>query len=143
MGAAPAAAQQAAPEDEVRLDVPDVTQPVDDEADDAPATTSLIDPDLAPEPAPVPQSLDDLIPPDAVTDPESWAAAGVAGVSPVLDPASSPSDPASALADEGLTDAELAEFLPPPGPGYQPAIDGLFADFALETPEPLPPRSRA
>ena len=137
LSAIPAAAQQVASDDEVRPAVPDVTQP--DVEDSPPATVSLIDADLAPEPAPVPQSLDDLIPADAVTNPEGWAAGGVAGVLPAPDPASPLPGPASPLADGGMTDAELAEFLPPPGPGYQPAIDGLFADFAVEMPEPLPP----
>jgi translocation and assembly module TamA len=133
VGASPAAAaQQPAPEDEVRPAVPDVVQPGNNEGDEAPVASSLIDPDLVPEPAPVPQSLDDLIPPEAVTNPEVWAAGGVAGSLGVLD-----SD--SSLAEGGLTDAELTEFLPPPGPNFQPAIDGLFADFSLETPEPLPP----
>ena len=116
----------------MRPAVPDVVQPGNNEGDEAPVASSLIDPDLVPEPAPVPQSLDDLIPPEAVTNPEVWAAGGVAGSLGVLD-----SD--SSLAEGGLTDAELTEFLPPPGPNFQPAIDGLFADFSLETPEPLPP----
>lgn len=127
LSAAPAAAaQQAAPDDDAR---PAETSLPSDEEQPAP----LLDSDSASEPAPVPQSLDDLIPTDAVNNPEAWAAAGVANSSPVLEP-----DSVLANAADPLSDEALAEFLPPADPRIQDAIDGVFADFALETPEPLP-----
>jgi translocation and assembly module TamA len=131
LSACPAAAQQAAPEDEPR---PLPTQPLEGVAEDtpAPALPQLLDPE--PQPEPVPQSLDDLIPADAVTNPDTWAAAGVADPSPVVVP-----DSALADADSPLSDDALAEFLPPPDPALQPAIDGIFAEFALEEPQPLTP----
>lgn len=133
LSAAPAAAaQQAAPDDDARAE--EVSLPSQQVQ---PEPIILLDPDAdtdpEPEPAPVPQSLDDLIPADAVTNAEVWAAAGVTDTSPVLEPDSVLADAADPLSDEAL-----AEFLPPPNPGVQEAIDGLFADFALETPEPLP-----
>ncbi len=129
LSACPAAAQQAAPDDEPR---PLPAQPPEGEAEGtpAPALPSILDP----EPEPVPQSLDDLIPADAVTNPDIWAAAGVADPSPVEMP-----DSAFAEAASPLSDDVLAEFLPPPDPALQPAIDGIFADFALEEPQPLTP----
>jgi translocation and assembly module TamA len=77
----------------------------------------------ADEPVAVPQSLDDLIPEDAVADPEGWATRGVADPVAVPDDASPPPDPASPGLDPGLT----------------PDFDADFADFALETPAPLDP----
>lgn len=129
LSACPAAAQQAAADDESR---PLPVQPPEEETEDvlAPAPLSI----LNSEPEPVPQSLDDLIPADAVTNPDVWAAAGVADPSPVVVP-----DRALADADSPLSDDALAEFLPPPDPALQPAIDGIFADFALEEPQPLTP----
>jgi translocation and assembly module TamA len=88
-----------------------------------------------PEPAPVPRTLDDLIPPEAVEDPESWA---IRGVAPGADVAEAPATPGQAAADAALS-AQLDVFLPPPAPGLQPALDAAFADFAVEVPEPLTP----
>ncbi|MDC8754092.1 BamA/TamA family outer membrane protein [Erythrobacter sp. sf7] len=87
-----------------------------------------------PEPAPVPRTLDDLIPPEAVDDPEAWAAAGSVDAGEVSGEAS---------AEPGVLDdpisQELADLLPPPPPGLQPALDAAFADFAVDMPEPLEP----
>jgi len=130
LGASPAAAQEAVPEGEVRP--ADTSPPVGQEDESAPG--SLIDLEPETEPAQVPESLDALIPPDAVTNPDVWAAAGVADGSPVLAPDSPLADAISPLSDDVLTG-----FLPPQNPALQGAIDGVFADFVLETPEPLPP----
>lgn len=77
----------------------------------------------ADEPVAVPQSLDDLIPEDAVADPESWATRGVVDPVAVPDGASPPPD----LASPGLD------------PGLPPDFDADFADFAIEIPAPLDP----
>ncbi|WP_233997313.1 hypothetical protein [Porphyrobacter sp. HT-58-2] len=83
--------------------------------------------DLAPVPAPVPRSLDELIPADAVTNPEAWAAAGVSDRSPAL--------PTSDL----LPDAALTGLEPfADGQPFALSLDATFADFALDLPEPLP-----
>ncbi len=84
----------------------------------------------APEPAPIPRSLEELIPPEAVASPDSWAAAGVPG----LDPSLAGSNPGQPGPDDGLS-----EFLPPPNPAMEAALDAAFAEFALDVPEPLPP----
>ena len=89
------------------------------------------------QPAPVPRSLDDLIPSEAVENPEGWAAQGVSDPALAAAEASPmPSDPAETEPQFGAFDAE---FLPPPAPGLQPALDAAFADFALDVPEPLTP----
>jgi translocation and assembly module TamA len=82
------------------------------------------------EPEPVPQTLDILIPPEAVDDPESWAAAGVADAGPQPDDASPIPDAASAALDPSGVVSD---------PGAVPEFDPVFADFALEEPAPLPP----
>ena len=83
---------------------------------------------------PVPDSLDDLIPQDAITNPEIWAAGGVDDPTPVDVPADTLADAADLL-----TDNTLADVLPPPAvPGEPTAVDSVFADFALEEPDPLP-----
>jgi len=123
LGAVPAAAQQAAPDQEAR---PVTGSAPDGEPGDVPIGAA--------EPAPVPQSLDDLIPADAVTNPDVWAAAGVDDTAPVVVPDSAFADGASPTLDDPLDG-----FLPPPNPALQPAIDGVFAEFSLEEPEPLDP----
>ncbi len=77
----------------------------------------------ADEPVAVPQSLDDLIPEEAVADPEGWATRGVVDPVAVPDDTSPPLD----LASPGLD------------PGLPPDFDADFADFALEIPAPLDP----
>ena len=129
LGASPAAAQQAVPDDEM--------PPAGEEGEPAPIL--LLDPDPAPQPAPVPESLDSLIPPEAVTNPDAWAAGGVADLSLVAEPDSVLADAANPLSDDALAGDGLEGFLPPQNPALQGAIDGVFADFVLETPEPLPP----
>lgn len=74
-------------------------------------------PEPPPEPAPVPATLDELIPPEAIEDPESWASRGSAVT--------------AGEGDEGV--------LPPPPAFLQPALDAAFADFAVEVPDRLPP----
>jgi translocation and assembly module TamA len=70
----------------------------------------------------VPRSLDDLIPPDAVDDPEAWAVRG---------------SNMSGAGEEAEATAQGDAFLPPPPAFLQPALDAAFADFAVEVPEPL------
>ncbi|HSF12499.1 MAG TPA: BamA/TamA family outer membrane protein [Erythrobacter sp.] len=77
----------------------------------------------AEEPVAVPQSLDDLIPEDAVADPEGWATRGVVDPVAVPDDTGPPLDQASPGLDPGLT----------------PNFDADFADFAIEIPAPLDP----
>ncbi|WP_233999738.1 autotransporter assembly complex protein TamA [Porphyrobacter sp. TH134] len=91
------------------------------------------EPPVRAEPQAVPTSLDDLIPADAVANPEAWAAGGVSNPAPVVEAGSDLTDPFSSPIDD-----PLAGFLPPPNPALQPAIDETFANFALEEPEPLP-----
>lgn len=96
---------------------------------DAEASQAEPAPEPLPEPAPIPRSLEDLIPPEAVANPDGWAAAGVANPDPVLrEP-----DPDQTVPDDGLTD-----FLPPPNPAMEAALDAAFAEFALDVPAPLP-----
>jgi translocation and assembly module TamA len=89
-------------------------------ADDAGAAQDAAE--AARQPAPVPLTLDDLIPEEAVANPESWAAQGVA-------------DPAPESDDVSLS-------LDVPNPSLDPALttdlDAVFADFAVSEPEPLP-----
>lgn len=116
---------QAAPQQVVQQDDP---QAGEDE-DEAPPAPTQPPPQTPPEPAPVPRSLDDLIPPAALENPEAWAVQGVA-------------DPAAVSRETVENRAEIdetgPEFLPPPAPELQPALDAAFADFAVEVPEPLP-----
>ncbi|WP_264394313.1 BamA/TamA family outer membrane protein [Porphyrobacter sp. ULC335] len=126
MSAVPAAAavQQAAPEEAAR---PDANLQARDDSEPLIIQTPA-------EPEPVPESLDLLIPEDAVTNPDVWAAAGVADPSAVVvvpdNPLADASDP--------FTDDALTALASPADPDALPAIDGTFADFALEEPEPLP-----
>ena len=93
-----------------------------------PAQQAVPEPD--PEPADVPRSLDDLIPADATTDPDSWAAGGA------VDPANVSRETNT---DEAASDDSLTSFLPPPDPALQPAIDAAFADFSIAVPDRLEP----
>lgn len=79
-----------------------------------------------PEEVAVPLSLDALIPEEAVEDPEGWATRGV--TDPVATATSSGPDPDFTALDPAL---------PVPEPGQPTDLDALFADFALESPEPL------
>ncbi|TAD77261.1 MAG: outer membrane protein assembly factor, partial [Sphingomonadales bacterium] len=92
-------------------------------------------PPPAPEPdaAPVPTSLDALIPADAVTNADVWAAAGVANQSPVVVP-----DDPLAEASEPFTGGAQADLAVPSDTAFPLTVDGILADFALEQPEPLP-----
>lgn len=120
--------------------VPPVEQPRDqqNQADsDAPPADTV--PAVASEPAPVPQSLDDLIPEEAITSPETWATRGVADADLVVDPVSPLADSEAFLNDEAFADFQPSETLP--GAEVAPALGmgDAFADFALEDPQPLPP----
>ena len=90
-----------------------------------------------PEPAPVPRTLDEFIPRAAVEDPESWATQGAA------DAATVSRETSENRPESGETGTQIAEtgpeFLPPPSPGLQPALDEAFADFAIDVPERLEP----
>ena len=77
-------------------------------------------------PAPVPDSLDELIPESALADPEGWAAAGVADTSPVEVPATTLEN-----------DPVLAGLPAVPDPAA-PEEAGSVGAFALEDIEPLP-----
>lgn len=88
---------------------------------------------LQPEPEPVPESLDDLIPQAAVADPDSWAAGGVPNSAPVVasdDPLGQAPDPsfdAAFTVPGDLSDSDLPA-----------TIDDGTSDFALEEIQPLP-----
>ena len=118
---------------------PAFAQDVQDEPPAAPPTEAAVPQSVEPlpEPVPVPSSLDELIPPEAVDDPENWATRGVVGGADAA-AAEVPADPGQAAADKALS-AQLDVFLPPPAPGLQPALDAAFADFAVEVPAPLTP----
>jgi len=114
---------------------PAFAQDVQDEPPTEAAVPQSVEP--LPEPVPVPSSLDELIPPEAVDDPENWATRGVVGGADAA-AAEAPADPGQAAADNALS-AQLEVFLPPPASGLQPALDAAFADFAVEVPAPLTP----
>ena len=118
---------------------PAFAQDVQDEPPASPPTEAAVPQSVEPlpEPVPVPSSLDELIPPEAVDDPENWATRGVVGGADAA-AAEAPADPGQAAADNALS-AQLDVFLPPPAPGLQPALDAAFADFAVEVPAPLTP----
>ena len=96
-----------------------------------PATPVLIE--LEPQPEPVPQSLDALIPETALADPEAWAAAGVAGPQPLDLP-----DAVFAELDDPAFDAAFAGLEGQAEGGLSPQAEGGLADLALTEPEPLP-----
>lgn len=102
----------------------------------APLPETASEPAPEPAPQPVPGNLDDLIPAEAVDDPESWAARGVAAPGDV---SRETSGDTAARPPQDPLDGAFAEFLPPPAPGLQPGLDAAFADFAVEVPEPLEP----
>ena len=118
---------------------PVIAQDVQDEPPASPPTEAAVPQSVEPlpEPVPVPSSLDELIPPEAVDDPENWATRGVVGGADAA-AAEAPADPGQAAADNALS-AQLEVFLPPPASGLQPALDAAFADFAVEVPAPLTP----
>lgn len=89
--------------------------------------------DAASEPAPVPDTLEALIPPEALADPEGWATRAVSGVGG--------EDAVPEAAPDGAD--PLAGLVPPPPAGLEGALDAAFADFALDLPEPLPPGPEA
>ena len=93
---------------------------------------------VAPEPEPVPQSLDDLIPEEAVNNPEAWATGGVPATTPPVedvDPLAAAPDPAFDAAFNAL--GEPAADAPDDG-GLPASADGGLAGFALEDIQPLP-----
>ena len=92
-----------------------------------------------PEPAPVPATLDELIPAEAVADPEGWATRGAPQAPEGSDVSRESSAEAGSNPSQGEVIAGSSAFLPAPPPSLQDAIDAAFADFALELPEPLTP----
>jgi translocation and assembly module TamA len=121
----PAAPQDADSADEEAADTPDL-QPA------APAP---------PEPQPVPDSLDDLIPEAALADPEGWAAGGVANTAPVVEPedllAGAPDsgpDPAFEAAFAGLEGETGAA-----DSAALPTGESDLADLVIAEPEALAP----
>ncbi len=124
LAAQPALAQEAG------ADSPGVTAagPQADGNDVAPAPSVLEPP---PEPAPVPRTLDELIPAEAVDNPEAWATQGSPG-------SATGEDAAPAVTGDPFA-TSFDDFLPPPVPGLQGALDAAFADFTVEVPEPLSP----
>jgi len=133
LSAAPAsaAAQPAQPS-------PQTTSAEDeDEEAGAPATAQPVAPAPVPgeaAPEPVPDSLDALIPEAALTDPEAWAAGGIANPAAVADPV----DPLAAAPDPAF-DAAFAgpDALPEGAP--LPEGEAALAELAIPEPQPLPP----
>lgn len=113
----PAAAQQ---------QVPASPTGEDERADTAPGREPSLD-IPPPEPSPVLGTLDDLIPPEALADPEAWAAQGIDNPSTV---------PLIPLTDD-MAGGELRIPAPDDGPALLPSLDEAFADFELDLPEPL------
>ena len=119
------------------------SQPAAQEADrdkDEGAVEAATQPPLPaspPEPEPVPDSLDALIPEAALADPEGWAAGGVANPAAVagpadsLDPLASAPDPAFDAAFAGLEAAADGAPLP--------EGEAALAELAIPDPQPLPP----
>ncbi len=119
------------------------SQPAAQEADrdkDEGAVEAATQPPLPaspPEPEPVPDSLDALIPEAALADPEGWAAGGVANPAAVagpadsLDPLASAPDPAFDAAFAGLDAAADGAPLP--------EGEAALAELAIPDPQPLPP----
>ncbi len=131
LGASPAAAQEAGPVSQPRADAPSQDNDAEASRDDAAPQVAPFG--IAPELTPVPDSLDELIPEGAVTDPDSWATAGVANAAPV-------EVPEGALANDvsPLVDAALAGLIAPSDPAAATSSDGGLTDFALEQIDPLP-----
>lgn len=130
LGACQAAAQDAGPVAQPRADAPAQSDSDARREDGAAAQAPL---NVAPDLPPVPQSLDELIPEAAVTDPDTWATAGVADTTPVDVPENALADSVSPLVDEAL-----AGFDTPAASTAQAPVDGGLTDFALEQIEPLP-----
>lgn len=85
---------------------------------------------VEPEPAPVPITLDDLIPESAVNAAESWAANGVDS------PTTTPAEIEDPFADQF---ADFDPFgSPATGPVTGPGLDTTLDNFALDLAEPLP-----
>jgi translocation and assembly module TamA len=110
-------------------------QPGAEQVEKPPATPEVRA--VEPDPEPVPQSLDDLIPEAAVSNPEAWAAGGLPDSAPPvedIDPLAQTPDPAF--------DAAFTAPGDPPGDaanaGLPATADGGLADFALEDIQPLP-----
>jgi translocation and assembly module TamA len=139
-----AAAQSLAPvpaPDETALPVP-IADP--DELDDDGSLQPIETRDEA-DIAPVPRSLDDLIPPEAVANPEVWA---LRGTQAPIDPAAPLSEPPAefAVTDDAMDAALAALELPEADAGTQApvgtprfAIENELENFALTVPERLEP----
>lgn len=119
--------------------VPDAADEInDDEAEETPLNEALpaaqTTPEDPAEPTPVPLTLDELIPAQAIDDPASWAAAGVADPAPPSDESDFALEASSPSADPALAGPQ-----PLLDPSLQARIDAAFADFSLDLPEPLEP----
>lgn len=101
---------------------------------DEPLPVDEPEPEPEREPAPVPLTLDELIPAQAVDNPDSWAAAGVVAPAPASDEASFPLEAPRPPLGPALTGS-----LPPLDPALQSTIDAAFANFSLELPARLEP----
>jgi translocation and assembly module TamA len=99
-----------------------------------PPGEALPAPDFAPEPAPVPLSLDALIPVDAVDDPDLWAAAGVANPAAASEEVGFALDTSSPVLDPALTGLASQS-----DSALMADIDAVFADLTLDAPTPLEP----
>jgi translocation and assembly module TamA len=135
---APAAAQ-------AQTLAPPVDAPEPDEDFAAPEGETE-EPGVAPQtapgaPQPVPRTLDELIPPEAVADPETWARRGV---TPSADPINSLElpDPQFAL-EEDTADNALASLEVPGEEGGPMTVEQQLDSFALTIPEPLEPDAEA
>jgi translocation and assembly module TamA len=135
---APAQAQPQTQTSPVTLPQPGVEPaPSADDPDDALAGAGVLQPEPAPV-QPVPRTLDELIPPEGVADPESWAQRGAA---PSTEPLALP-DAQFALDKDAIDESLLAL----EGPGAVPApatIEQQLDAFALTLPEPLEPDEEA
>jgi translocation and assembly module TamA len=104
-----------------------------EQPEDAPPVVSDNEP-AAQQRVQVPLSLDELIPAEAVENPEAWAERGVDDQSVGEGGGESAFTP---LPDPGFTALDAAE--PADNPALTTDLDAVFADLAIEPPEPLPP----
>lgn len=128
-GGPPPAVASPLPEDEL---APEPRDDAEGEETGSPQTAP-------PAPQPVPRSLDELIPPEAVADPDTWAQRGVAPSSDLPEPLALPDEQFALDAEaigEGL--AALEGEVPAPA-----TIEQQLDAFALDLPEPLEPDEEA
>ncbi|MGY6552801.1 MAG: BamA/TamA family outer membrane protein [Erythrobacter sp.] len=90
------------------------------------------------EPAPVPRTLDELIPPEAVADPETWALQGAPLRPGEAQPLDLPPAPQLAASDDAIDSAMTALELPD-GAALSFDIERELDNFALELPDRIEP----